>query len=329
MKTRRQRTQLGAPLCLIAILFGGVPEVVIAQSLASVGSMTATAPAAPATTSSEPVSGSLRLLVGRSAVLDVAGPIARVSLSKPEVADALVTSSQQLLVHGKTPGTISLMVWERSGVLRRYEVEVQRDITPLNEELARLFPGEPIAATVSGKRVVIAGSVSSSYVIEKAAAVAAGYVDKPEDVVNLLRQQQGVASNQVLLRVRFAEVTRNALTELGASFFTGSGGYKDYVARSTTQQFAAPDFDTDRGGLVFSDFLNLLVFNTKHQIGTVVRALQAKGLFQTLAEPNLVAESGKEASFLAGGEYPYPVAQSTGTALAIAIHFKEFGIKLN
>lgn len=332
MTSRRhsRATNLVARVCTIAIVLGGVPQVVLAQSLASV----ATATARPATSelrsaTSEPVSGALHLLVGRSTVVDIDGAIARVSLSKPDVADALVTSAQQLLVHGKAPGTISLLVWERSGVLRRFEVEVQRDLTSLKEQMQQLFPGEPIAVSVSGKRVVIAGTVSTAYVIEKAAAVATGYVDKADDVVNLLRQQQGVAANQVLLRVRFAEVSRNALTELGASFFTGSGGYKDYVARSTTQQFSAPDFDSQKGGLVFSDFLNLLLFNTKHQIGTLVRALQNKGLFQTLAEPNLVAESGKEASFLAGGEYPYPVAQSTGSSLAIAIHFKEFGIKLN
>ncbi|MBI3263028.1 MAG: pilus assembly protein N-terminal domain-containing protein, partial [Acidobacteria bacterium] len=331
MKSRRHSsaTNLVGRVCTIAILLGGVPHVVLAQSLASVAAASARPVTGESRTTSEPPSNALYLLVGRSTVVDIDGAIARVSLSKPDIADALITSSQQLLVHGKAPGTISLLVWERNGALRRFEVDVQRDLTSLKEQMQRLFPGEPIAVSVSGKHIVIAGNVSSPYVIEKAAAVAAGYVDKADDVVNLLRQQQGVVSNQVLLRVRFAEVSRNALTELGASFFTGSGGYKDYVARSTTQQFSAPDFDSQKGGLVFSDFLNLLLFNTKQQIGTLVRALQNKGLFQTLAEPNLVAESGKEASFLAGGEYPYPVAQSSGSNLAIAIHFKEFGIKLN
>src|SRR5919106_6146028 len=94
----------------------------------------------------------------------------------------------------------------------------------------------------SGKVVVISGTVSSKYVIEKAADVAGGYVDKKENVVNLLQQQEGVASNQVMLRVRFAEVSRSAVTELGAALFTGPGGFHDYVARSTTQQFAAPNY---------------------------------------------------------------------------------------
>jgi hypothetical protein len=177
---------------------------------------------------------------------------------------------------------------------------------------------------------VISGSVSSKYVAEKAAEVAAGHVEKKEDVVNVLQVREGPPA-QVLLRVRFAEVTRNALTELGPSWFTGANGYKDWVGRATTQQFPAPDFESDRDGnrLIFSDFLNVFLFNTKHQLGTVIKALQTRGLFQSLAEPNLVAESGKEASFLAGGEIPIPIAQGTGGNVAISVQFKEFGVRLN
>jgi pilus assembly protein CpaC len=273
-------------------------------------------------------STSVQLLVGRSTVLNVGMPITRLSLTSPDIADAMVTTPQQVLIHGKVPGTISMFVWDRSGGIKRYEVSVSRDLSPLTHQLEQLFPGETIAVHSNGKDVVIAGTVSSKYVIDKAAEVAAGYVEKKDDVVNLLKQQEGVASNQVLLRVRFAEVSRSALTELGSSFFTQSDGYKDWVARTSTQQFAAPDFDTDQGGLVFSDFLNLFVFNTKYNMGTVIKALQTKGLFQSLAEPNLIAENGKEASFLAGGEYPYPVAQGQGGNLSVTIVFKEFGIRL-
>src|SRR5213592_5070311 len=103
------------------------------------------------------------------------------------------------------------------------------------------------------------------------------------------------------------------------------------MARATTHQYGAPVFDNadpPREKLVFSDFLNLFLFDAKHQLGTVIKALQTKGQFQSLAEPNLVAESGKEASFLAGGEFPVPVAQGSGASVAISIQFKEFGIRL-
>ena len=277
----------------------------------------------------------VRLLVGRSTIIDVGSAIARVSLTSADVADAMVTSANQLLVNGKMPGTISMFVWERSGALRRYEVVVQRDLARLNDQMKRLFPGEAIDAQSSGKGIVLSGSVSSKEVSLKAATVAGGYVEKADEVVSLLRVQESTASNQVLLRVRFAEVSRSAVTDLGASLFTGAGGYKNYLARTTTEQHAAPSFAQGAqladppDKLVFSDFLNLFLFNTEHRLGTVIKALQSRGQFQSLAEPNLVAESGKEASFLAGGEFPVPIAQGTGGNVAISVQYKEFGVRLN
>ena len=269
------------------------------------------------------------LLVGRSTVLNVGGPIARVSLTVPDIADAMVTAPTQLLIHGKQPGTISLFVWDRAGAIKTYEVKVRRDLTPLIAHIKQLFPGEAITVMGSGKDVVIAGTVSSKYVIEKAADVAAGYVDKKENVVNLLKQQEGVASNQVMLRVRFAEVSRNALQELGGAVF--SDGHNDSWGRITTQQFPAPFFDQQKAmlgkTLVFSDYLNLFLFDAKNQLGAVVKAMQGRGVFQSLAEPNLIALNGKEASFLAGGEFPYPVPQ--GNFGSFSIQFKEYGVRLS
>ena len=128
--------------------------------------------------------------------------------------------------------------------------------------------------------------------------------------------------------MRFAEVSRTALTELGVTL--AANGFEDgrWFGRTTTQQFAAPEWNED-GKFVFSDFLNLFLFDTKNNLAGVIHALQNKGLFQSLAEPNLIAEDGKEASFLAGGEIPYPVVQGTGGTTGIAIQFKEFGIRLN
>src|SRR5499427_595027 len=127
----------------------------------------------------------------------------------------MVTSASQLLVNGKAPGTISMFVWERGGALRQYEIIVQRDLARLNDQIKRLFPGESIDAQSNGKSIVLSGVVSSKELS-----------DKPDDVVNLLKLQQGIASNQVLLKVRFAEVSRTALTELGSSFFTSPTGVK-------------------------------------------------------------------------------------------------------
>ena len=342
---RRPATKVFALVIFIIVILVATPQ---AQQPASFSGSPGAITAGPAATT--PDATSIDLLVGRSTILIVGAAISRVSLTVPDVADAMVTAPQQLLIHGKAPGTISLFVWDRAGGIKTYEVNVRRDLNQLVEQMRQLFPGEAVAVTGSGKDVVISGTVSSKYVVDKAAEVAGGYVDKKENVVNLLKQQEGVTSNQVMLRVRFAEVSRSALQELGASWFTGANGFHDYVARLTTQQFAAPSLEGTRdsiqgvdkwgggrdtvdatgGKTTFSDFLNLFLFNNRYSIGTVVRALQEKGLFQSLAEPNLIASNGKEASFLAGGEYPYPVIQpGGGTSNAVTITFKEFGIRLS
>jgi len=154
----------------------------------------------------------------------------------------------------------------------------------------------------------------------------------------------GASPTQVLLHVRFAEVSRSALTEVGASLFTSATGIHNTIGRVTTQQFpsasfdemawskASSDFGSDvtsaTGKITFSDFLNLFVLSEKYDLGMLIRALQSRGLFQSLAEPNLVAESGKEASFLAGGEFPIPIAQGSGANIGVSVTFKEFGVRL-
>jgi pilus assembly protein CpaC len=300
---------------------------------------------ASAVVAASPVdAGAVRLLVGRSTVLDVGTAIARVSLTSANIADALVTSSSQLLIHGKLPGAISMFVWDRAGVLKRYEVIVQRDLARLTEQIRTLFPGEKIEVSSSGKNVVLSGLVTNKDIIEKAVNVAAGHVDKKEEVVALLQLGPGAPTNQVLLRVRFAEVSRSAMTELGASLFTSPTGVKNTIGRVTTQQFAAPGFDnleytkesgdfgapvtSAKGQFTFSDFLNIFLFNQKYDLGAMVKLLQSRGMFQSLAEPNLVSESGKEASFLAGGEFPIPIAQGSGANIGVSVMFKEFGIRL-
>ena len=294
----------------------------------------------------------IELPVGKSVVLNTDAPIKRVSLTTPDIADALVMAPQQVLIHGKAPGTISLFVWGTAGGITGYDIVVRRDLSELEERMSQLFPGEPITVASSGTDVVISGTVSTKYVVDKAAAVTAGYVESEENVVNLLRQQEGVASDQVMLRVRFAEVSRTAMQELGASFFTDIAGAGDWIGRLTTQQFAAPNFNgpnqqqfangegfifsdflnllafNKSEGFIFSDFLNLLAFNKSAQLGIVIRALKTRGLFQSLAEPNLITQNGREASFLAGGEYPYPVVQGSNLNSAVTILFKEFGVRL-
>ncbi|MBI4264017.1 MAG: type II and III secretion system protein family protein [Acidobacteria bacterium] len=332
---------IAIPLLILAVLGNG-------RALAQDAGQVLASPAAAVRSSAGEAGAGIipvTLLVGRSTLIDVGQPITRVSLTNADIADALVTSSQQLLLHGKAPGTISMFVWERSGGLYRYEVAVRRDLARLEEQFKTLFPGEAIDVLGNGSRIVLAGRASSKDVVERAVDVAAGFAERREDVVSLLQVPPAPRSNQVLLRVRFAEVSRSAMTELGLSLFTSPLGVENTLGRITTGQFAAPGF-TDlkwakhslefgapvtsaEGQFTFSDFLNLFVLSQRYDLGLMIRALQNRGLFESLAEPNLVAESGKEASFLAGGEFPIPVAQGSGANLAISVQFKEFGIRLS
>jgi len=287
----------------------------------------------------------VRLMVGRSTVVSAGSPIARVSLTSADVADALVTSPSELLINGKMPGTISMFVWDRSGGIKRYEIIVQRDLSRLSEQYKDLFPNEQIEVQSNGRNIVLSGTVSNKDIIDRAINLASGYVDKKEEVVTLLKLQEGAPTNQVLLRVRFAEVSRTALTELGVGLFTSPLGINNTIARSSTDQVPTPTWTDQQwtkagtswgdevtsvsGKFSVSDFLNLFLFNAKYDLGVAIKALQTRGLFESLAEPNLVAESGKEASFLAGGEFPVPIAQGSGSSLAFSVMFKEFGVRLS
>jgi pilus assembly protein CpaC len=331
----------GATIVIVAVL-GSVRLYAQLAAPHAAATMAAAKAEAPA---NDQATRTVRVMVGRSTVLDVGAAITRVSLTSPDVADAMVTSPNELLLNGKAPGTISMFVWDRSGGSRHYEVNVQRDLSKLTNQLGELLPGETIKAESNGKNIVLSGQVSNKDMIERAVNLAAGYVDKKEEVLTLLQIRDGAPSNQVLLRVRFAEVSRSAMTELGVNLLTAPYGVKNNIVSTTTQQFSAPSFSdlavtkassswgsdvtSATGKITFSDFLNVFLFNNKYDIGAVVKALQTKGLFQSLAEPNLVAESGKEASFLAGGEYPIPIAQGGSGSVAITVQYKEYGIRLN
>jgi pilus assembly protein CpaC len=278
----------------------------------------------------------LALTAGRSVVLTTGFDITRVAITDPAIADATVVAPTEILVDGKSAGTVSLIVW---GAAQRsqYDVVVDRGVSPLQQQLQLIFPGEDLQASQTTAAVILTGHASNNNVMLRAGEIAAAMAPESK-VLNMLELPGGSESQQVMLQVRVAEVNRRALTELGASLFTGATGYKNVLARSTTQQFSAPDFDNlDRtavdgqlagaeGEITFSDFLNLFLFSNKYNVGALIKALQTSGNFQSLAEPNLIAYNGKEATFLAGGELPIPVVQgATGT---VTVQFKEFGVRL-
>jgi len=281
-------------------------------------------PATPAANATE-TSGFERveLTAGRSTVLNTPFDITRIAVTNPAVADATVVAPREVLIDGKSAGTVSLIVWG-GNERRQYDVVVDPGVTTLQQTFQKLFPGEDIRVAMNDESIILTGNVSSNAVMLRAGEIADGMSSKT-GVINLLQLPGGSESQQVMLQVRVAEVNRRAIKELGVNLFATRPGWS---GRATTQQFPAPDFDDGKdGGLVFSDFLNLFFFNRKEGLGAVIKALEQKGLFQSLAEPNLIAYNGQEASFLAGGEFPIPVVQ--GTSGQVTVVFKEFGVKLN
>ena len=266
------------------------------------------------------------ITAGRSTVLTVDFDVTRIALTNPAVADAVVVEPREILIDGKAPGTITMILW---GADRRvqYDLVVDPPVSGLQQQLRNLFPGEDINVQVNEEATTLSGRVSSTAVMLKAAEIAQTTSSKTK-VINLLQVPGGGQSDQVLLQVRFAEVDRQALLDAGISFFTGPGGYKDWLVRITPNS-AAPSFTTlPEGNVTLGDLLNIFAFNTKYNVGALMRALQTKGLLQSLAEPNLIAYNGQEASFLAGGEIPIPIVQG-GAIGAVSIQYKEFGIRLN
>jgi len=283
----------------------------------------------------------LHLLVGRSIVISSPTRIKRVSLADPTIAEAVVVSPTQVLVNGKAPGGVSLVLWDEADQSQAFEVSVDIDVLGLTQKIHEVFPAEDVHIETSKDVVMLSGKISSGAVADKILEVVKNATPK---VISMM-QVPPVQTGQILLQVRFAEIDRAALSQLGINLFSTGAGKT--VGNLSTGQFGgvAPPDITDIFGVkgppisneVFSDeqklsdVLNLFLFNPSIHLGAVVKALQSKNLLQILAEPNLLTESGKEASFLAGGEFPFPVLQSSasGGFAGITILFKEFGVRLN
>ena len=282
----------------------------------------AQAPAAPQETETFP---RLHLTTGRSMVLMPEFDVTRIAVTNPAIADATVVQPREILIDGKAPGTISLIVWGGADQRVQYDVVVEQPIPGLEQQLRQLFPGEEIQVMLNADAVVLSGRVSSTQIMLRAAEIARASAPKG-NVINMMQVPGAVDAQQVMLQVRFAEVNRRAITELGASIFHGR-------RRISKLDFPGHDAAVSVGRIPagdelvnLSDFLNIFLFNTNFNMGTVIRALRQTGYFQSLAEPNLLAYNGQEASFLAGGEFPVPFSSGVG---AIAIQFREFGVRLN
>ncbi len=248
---------------------------------------------------------------GGSALLVNPVPIARFSVGDPNVAEATVVSPTEVILNGKGLGTTTLFVWDNSSQVRVYSVEVTADAPGLERYLRSLMPDEDIQVTASGNSITLSGSVKDPNTVARATQIAEGTGARVID--NLIAPP----AVQVLLKVRFAETNRTALRDWAARLRVLNP--QDLSDNGDWSGFTEPN--------AANTTIGFLLDSGNAEAEALVQAATAKGDLRTLAQPNLLTLPGKEAYFLAGGEFPYPTVQS-GNSNNVTIVFKEFGIRL-
>jgi pilus assembly protein CpaC len=315
---------------LSALFFGACfLPVTLAQAPPAAGS--------PAAGSGQDSANQLFVAVGKSVLVDSAHPIARIAVGLGEIAEATATSPTEVLVNGKSPGETSLILWDVAGGRQFFNINVGANnyatndrMDALRRELRVELPGQALRVSSENGLVFLRGTVKDLGSADRAVQIAS----TAGKVVNLLYVDVPPTDPQIRLKVRFASVDRSLLLQLGLNVY--SLGATNSIGSVTTQQFSPPTVSAPGGttppSATLSNLLNLSIFRPDLNLGATLQALQTQGLLQVLAEPNLIAANGKQASFLAGGEFPFPVIQGSsggGGTAAVTIQFKEFGVRLN
>lgn len=269
--------------------------------------------------------GNVSLMMNKSAVITTRNPYKRVSIANPDVADVNLVGPAEVLVTAKKPGSTQLVIWDDGSRSQVVDVNVSYDLHMLQEQLKSLFPGSVIEATSANGAIVLKGHVPDVQTGLRAVQVATPY---GSGVLNFLEVSGG---QQVMVQVRFAEVSRSLTENLGFNAFATDGKFAAGInngpggtpvgglaggTAATTSLPSVPLFGAGRVGNASFEFF--------------IDALRQNNLLRVLAEPNLTAISGEQASFLAGGKFPVPVPQTSGGGgTAITVDYKEFGIRLN
>jgi pilus assembly protein CpaC len=289
----------------------------------------------PVGPASQDSANDLSVTVGKSVVLDLARPITRIVVGLGDFAEAQAVSPTQVLVNGKTAGETTLILWDTGGGRQFFNVTVRPSTFAAHDQLEAVrrqlrteLPGQELNVAMEGTNVYLRGTVSDLTSSNRAVTIASA----AGKVVNLLNVRIPEPERQILLKVRFASVNRSKEKELGINLF--STGFGNTVGAESTGQYLPPTVTPTVGGptaLTITNQLNLFAFYPGLNLGATIEALEQRGLVEELAEPNILAQSGKPASFLAGGEYPFPMVQGAGVggSGAVTIAFKEYGIRLN
>ena len=276
----------------------------------------------------------LKITMGRSVVIDYPTDVRQISTSNPDIVDAVAVSTREVLLHAKTNGISTVVIWAKTGERTFYNVSVEHNLEPIRAILKETFPDEAIQVQAARDSVTLSGRVSSQAISDRAGLVVASLA---KTVVNNLQIAVGPVEKQVLIRVKFAELDRSYSQSFGFNLL--STGALNTPGIVFTGQFSSARPSELKGvvpgGITgtttqysLSDILNIFAFRPDLNLAATIKALQGTGLLQILAEPNLVTTNGKEASFLVGGEFPVPILQGGGNSGAVTVQFREFGIRL-
>src|SRR6056297_801915 len=265
----------------------------------------------------------LSVSMSRAVVVESEVPFAELSIANPAIADFSTLSDRTIYVLGKAPGRTTLSLFDGTGqLITNIEVHVSTDISEFKERLRQILPGEQIEVRTANDGIVLSGAVSSAGRMDRALELAQRYA--PDRVSNLMVVS---GKQQVMLKVRFAEMQRSVSKQLSTSLAVdalGASGNGAALSGSRLNSNQVNQLGVSSGNDAGAAFFGFDIGSV--EIGILLQALEQKGVVRTLAEPNLTALSGQEATFLAGGEYPVPVAQDNNST---TIEFKPFGVELN
>ncbi len=266
--------------------------------------------------------------VNGSTVLDQPIGIRRISIANADIAEAVAVSTNEIVVNGKAVGDTSLIVWDLKGSRSMLDVHVVANTSKIDTVRAELLKeaGASVTIDVQDGTVFLNGTVTD----ETTAVRALNIASTMGKVVNLLRVNTPAGEPQILLKVRFADIDRSAAAEFGINLFQMS---PTGIGTATTGQFGQnPTFTGSQNTTNWNltNLLNIFYFKPNLNLGAVLQDLATHNVLQILAEPNLLTMNGKSASFLAGGEFPFPTIQGGASGVGqITIQFKEFGVRLN
>jgi len=296
-------------------------------------------------TSSVMAGAGVFLPLSRSTLVVLPSPVKEVVIANPDIVDAYAHNQTTLTLIGKTVGTTNVRLFDGAGkLIKTMDVSVGYDLPAIRKALKTFIPDEKIGVEMVNTSVAITGNVRNNATTDKALKIVQDYIGNAKatgvsdagsnNVINMMKL---ISGQQVMLRVRVAEVNRDALKRLGVdpSLVLSGGNFSTSgalgtgisgLAAAATSNYTLADKDTFRGteGLFWQS-------NSRHRAGAVINALERDGLFKLLAEPNLVAVSGETAEFLAGGEVPIPIAQSSsgGTANGnVTVEYKPYGVAI-